>query len=161
MLVGLLHSRSQDLIGLIAMAVKIRHVFNFDMPRDDPLVEADGPIHLLWAGRSGKQGEPNDVDRSEPMSLGYEGPTEIIATEPERVRDGDNILGKWTARGEGGGPYNFVVDPPLPWNLTLSREGVFSGTCRQLPSGCCAGSSCAAGTGVGSQPAPVANLCGS
>jgi hypothetical protein len=126
-LVGLVHAKAKDPLGFVGIAVKIQHVFNFDRPRDDPVVEADGPIHLLWAGRSGKQGEPNDVDKSVPMSLSYEGPTEIIATEPERVRDGDNILGKWTARGEGGGPYTFVVDPPLISNLTLSREGVFSG----------------------------------
>ena len=63
----------------------------------------------------------------EPISLSYEGPTEIIAIDPERI-DEDNILGKWTARGESGGPYTFAVDPALPDNLGLSREGIFSGS---------------------------------
>jgi len=63
----------------------------------------------------------------EPISLSYEGPTEIIAIDPERI-DEDNILGKWTARGESGGPYTFAVDPALPDNLRLSREGIFSGS---------------------------------
>jgi hypothetical protein len=128
-LVGLLHSKGQDLIGPYALAVKIRHVFNFDQPRDDPLVEANGPIHLLWAGRSGRQGEPYVLDSSEPMSLNYEGPAEIRARDPETI-DGDNILGKWTARGESGGPYSFAVDPALPSDLRLSPEGIFSGRTR-------------------------------
>jgi len=119
-LIGLVHG-IQSKGPAYATAVKITNVFNFNVPN----ASEEGPIRLLWAGRS-RQGD--DVDRSKPMSLGYEGPTEIIARDPTKIIGGDVILGKWTANGENGDPYTFAVDPALPPDFRLSPAGIFSGS---------------------------------
>jgi hypothetical protein len=58
-----------------------------------------------------------------PIMLTYTGddPNKIIAGKP--------VHGQWTATGGHGGPYTFDTDNPgFPPGLSLSREGVFSGT---------------------------------
>jgi hypothetical protein len=59
------------------------------------------------------------------MSLSYAGPTEIIA--------GGNIQGAWTATGENGPPFTFTADEALPQGLSLSPEGIFSGSTNSAP----------------------------
>jgi hypothetical protein len=118
-LLGLMHAKAPD--GSYAIASKIKNIFNFKVPG----VSQEGPLQLRLAGRSGTQGWWDQVDRSVPMSLSYDGPTEIIAY--------DNVQRNWTAMGENGGPYTFAVDPALPQGLRLSPEGIFSGNTDSAP----------------------------